>query len=633
MEIHLPYLLKAAIAITIFYLVYYLMFRRDKSFLFNRYYLIFSMLISFIIPLITFTEQIIIKETIIPVYSAQVYSSIPTSSLSLTPTGFTRQQILNILFLSGFVFFLTILLTGHFKVWSIVKKAIKKSTHGHSVWITDKDIPPFTYFEKIIIPSSILNNPHIQTVLLHEQIHIKGLHYFDLFITEVLFLFQWFNPFAWLMKKAIRYNIEYLTDNEATNQINQQEYQLGIVSLASKNTFNIFPSVSNQSQLKKRIIMMKTNKQTKFHWIKSLAIIPVLTILTMTLSGREIRIIKTTPTAIEEYAPIVEDKEAVINIIEGNEQINENIIVNENINQEKHQVDDDKVITGKEIHGKVTDLDNNPINGAIVAIKGGTTGVATDSEGKYKLENVAKGSIITFTAFGYEKAEAKVMDLNVFNAQLGTTSTQIASYNEKIPLDTSVYTIIESPLKGNPMVIIDNIPISDNSEIKKLHQDDIESISILKSHVAVSSYGEDAKNGVIIITTKDNNSKPFYMMIDGKKSTVDGIDKINFKIIRTIPIIEDLKNYTGLDLEGVEVKNGVVLITTKKANPKPVYIIDGKTSSSDEFSKLDFKKIDKITILKDQTAKEIYGEAATDGAIIINTKKADDTSDKPVPLT
>ena len=62
MELHLPYLLRVSIAIAVFYIAYFLMFRNEKSFLFNRYYLIFSMLTSFVIPLFTFTEQVVIEQ-------------------------------------------------------------------------------------------------------------------------------------------------------------------------------------------------------------------------------------------------------------------------------------------------------------------------------------------------------------------------------------------------------------------------------------------------------------------------------------------------------------------------------------------------------------------------------------------
>jgi len=310
-ELHIPYLLRVAIAITSFYMAYFLLFRKEKIFLFNRYYLIISMLLSFIIPLITFTKQIVVPEAIIPAQADQVYlstqyattlpTSIESASIQSTSLGaasipaffhyLNLQLILEIFFVSGFVFFLVILITGHIKVWIIVKKSYKKSLNGYSAWITQKDVSPFTYFGRLIIPSDILNSPHIQSVVSHERIHAKGQHCIDLCIAEFLFLFQWFNPFALFMKNAVRDNLEYLTDNEVIGHVNQQEYQLSMISLASKTAFNTFPSISNQTQLKKRIIMMKNNKTNRFQWIRMLAIIPLLTILTATLSGREFQLI------------------------------------------------------------------------------------------------------------------------------------------------------------------------------------------------------------------------------------------------------------------------------------------------------------------------------------------------------
>ena len=526
MEFDLPYLLRVAIAITLFYLAYYLMFKREKTFLFNRFYLMSSMLISFIIPLITFTKQVFVSEVVIAVPS-QVQSVASTTIFASVELFIV--QIMNILFLAGFAFFLSLLLTGHFKVWRIIKKASKQNIHGHSVWVTNSDIPSFTYFGNLIIPSNILNNPHLQTVVHHEYIHAKGQHCLDICLSEVLFLFQWFNPFAWFFKKAIRNNLEYLTDNEAIIQTNQQEYQLGIVSLASNNTFYTFPSVSNKSQLKKRIIMMKKSKQTRFLWIKMLAIIPMLTILTMTLSGREVQIIRTAPTVIEETVLIIEDKDVRDIVDEENELIVDNKVVSIEVIEKKHQSAEVKAISGK-----VMDENRKPIAGMSVIIKGSTTGTITDLNGKFKLSNVKNDDIISFTMVGYENVEVIVGKADVINVGMGasnelndsTLQSQSITIRNKVK-DVNVYLIknpsisedsIMSPevatinirtsdSNSEPLIIIDNKP-ANNLILSQLDPKNIESFSVLKDQAAIANYGEAAKNGVIIITTKKADNAP-----------------------------------------------------------------------------------------------------------------------------
>src|SRR4029079_9515291 len=44
-------------------------------------------------------------------------------------------------------------------------------------------------------------------ILLHEKIHIEQKHTLDLLLVEILLVFQWFNPFAWLWRKELESNL------------------------------------------------------------------------------------------------------------------------------------------------------------------------------------------------------------------------------------------------------------------------------------------------------------------------------------------------------------------------------------------------------------------------------------------
>ena len=375
-------------------MVYLLLFQKEKIFLFNRFYLISAMFISFVIPLLTFSVQIVVPLEV---------TTIQPVPANIQPFQSTSQKIdwnkiMELAFFTVMVVLSVRIVAGHVKVWRIVKKASRKTIYGHSVWVTTEDIPSFAYFKKIIIPSSILKNTHLQTVILHEEIHIKGQHCIDLCLAEVLCLLQWFNPFVWLLKKAIGDNLEFLTDDMAVSQINQQEYQLGMVSLASKTMIYNFPTVSNQSQLKKRIVMMKKTKSIKQQWIKTLVIIPVLTILTITLSGREVRMVYVDPV-MEENIPLAD---------------------------------------GKEISGKVTDGNGTSLNGVPVIVK--------DEHESIIIRSLMKN-------FSSKETPLVIID------------------GKKYPLDSS-------------------LPISSN---------DIKSVTVLKNERAYEAYGEEGKNGVIII--------------------------------------------------------------------------------------------------------------------------------------
>jgi len=94
---------------------------------------------------------------------------------------------------------------------------------------------------------------------------------------------------AWLLKDAIKNNLEYLTDDELTQTNNAEQYQLAMVGLAHKQGVAPFLTALNGSQLKNRIIMMKKKTENKYALLKQLVVLPLLAILVMGLSTKEVK--------------------------------------------------------------------------------------------------------------------------------------------------------------------------------------------------------------------------------------------------------------------------------------------------------------------------------------------------------
>ena len=626
MEIDLPYILRVSIAMAAFYIAYMLLFRKEKMFLFNRYYLITSMLASFLIPLITFSKQIEVPAIMTSVQQALNPASVPypITLAASTPANLNSQLIIQLLFLSGFIFLFTVFITGHIKAWWIIHKASIKFINGYSVHVTNKNIPPFTYFNKLVIPSGILDNPNVQSVLCHEHIHAKGQHCIDLCIAEILFLFQWFNPFAWLMKNAVRDNLEFLTDDEVISLIDKQEYQLSMVSLASKNTFYTFPSLSNQSQLKKRIIMMKKDKTNRFHWIKSLAIIPILTILTATLSGRDIQIVYTA-SQIDEMAQTIDN-----NKIEGAELVfsqvekvietkNEAIEVTKPSAKNKNSIsktvelkeitiacDEDKA--DKTIKGNVKDKDGKSIPGVSVILKGTTKGTITDIEGNFTMKNIPNSIVLSFSMIGYEKKEVSVKTSSIETVmiivKLEKSTSETVSEND-IPspennTNEKFLNFVNLRHSGKLLYIVDDEKYTDSKIPNSLNPEDIESISVLKNSNATEMYGDEAKNGVIIITTKNKTNKSDKEYDESALNENSGDNNISLRVRKTANFTTDI-SHTGNN---------------------PVFIIDDDETfyGPSQLKDLDPNNIKSIDVLKDKTAIDLYGEIAKNGVIIIKTK-------------
>jgi hypothetical protein len=145
------------------------------------------------------------------------------------------------------------------------------------------------------IPCSFLNtifiNPEkydwdtYNQILLHEKVHIRQLHSLDILLAELTIIFQWFNPFAWLLRKEIENNLEYLTDEEVLNDnVEPSSYQMSLLKLSAPHLSLRITTNYNQSLLKKRIIMMNA-KRSNIHTLwKYFMLLPLFGILACALN-------------------------------------------------------------------------------------------------------------------------------------------------------------------------------------------------------------------------------------------------------------------------------------------------------------------------------------------------------------
>ena len=144
-------------------------------------------------------------------------------------------------------------------------------------------------------------------------------------------------------------------------------------------------------------------------------------------------------------------------------------------------------------------------------------------------------------------------------------------------------------------------------------------ISMLGVSQSVSAANESktyASNNVLKSTM---DTVPLYVL-NGKKISPAEMAGIKPTNIESISILKDQQAKKAYGDEG---KNGVVLVVTKSAkNFEPVYYLDGKKISKDQMNKLDASAIESVTVLKDAKATEPYGEDGKNGVILIVTKAA-----------
>lgn len=140
-----------------------------------------------------------------------------------------------------------------------------------------EDEAPFSFWNRIFLNPERYDPDTFHQIVQHEQIHVDQKHSIDLLLAELVIIFQWFNPFAWLYRSAIEHNLEFLTDAEMLRIGNDPEsYQLSLVKVAIPNFPNGLVASYNQSFLEKRITMMKTRKSSIRSGWKYFTLLPLL---------------------------------------------------------------------------------------------------------------------------------------------------------------------------------------------------------------------------------------------------------------------------------------------------------------------------------------------------------------------
>jgi bla regulator protein BlaR1 len=99
-------------------------------------------------------------------------------------------------------------------------------------------------------------------------------------LAELSSIFYWFNPGVWLMKKAVRENIEFITDRKILNKgIDTKAYQYSLVNVSFNATTPGIVNHFNISTIKKRIIMMNAKRSSRVNLTRYAFVVPAVALL------------------------------------------------------------------------------------------------------------------------------------------------------------------------------------------------------------------------------------------------------------------------------------------------------------------------------------------------------------------
>lgn len=220
----------------------------------------------------------------------------PSPMITTSPYQYTR--LLFNLYGAGCLFFGLRFLLQLLSLLKLYRKARIEQKDGYRLVICPGELSPFAFGRSIFVSETLFQNPDLELILTHEQAHVQQRHTLDILAAELNLIWQWFNPGAWLYRRIVERNLEYLADRSVLESWNKKQYQLSLLNWVSNHAGNQLSTSYNFSLLKERIMMMNRKPTSKWYLLRYTAmgmLLPLLPLLNQPLPAKLDTTIDLTP--------------------------------------------------------------------------------------------------------------------------------------------------------------------------------------------------------------------------------------------------------------------------------------------------------------------------------------------------
>jgi hypothetical protein len=282
----IEYIVKLSLGLTVISIFYQFVLARYTFYNWNRWYLLGYSVLAFAIPFID-VDQVLEQTQIanssvvlaVPSIATITYSATTNVPAAMQQSDFNWLTLLPLILLIGSLVLLARLGIHFASYLKMIRESELVSDEDIRIYHSTKDIVPFSFGNAIFINPALHTDDDLKEIVLHEFVHVKQKHTFDILFSELLCILNWYNPFAWLIRHAIRQNLEYIADRAVLeNGIDVKRYQYLLLKVVGVPEFRI-ANQFNFSSLKQRIIMMNKMKTARIHLIRFLFVLPLMCVL------------------------------------------------------------------------------------------------------------------------------------------------------------------------------------------------------------------------------------------------------------------------------------------------------------------------------------------------------------------
>jgi hypothetical protein len=618
------YIIKSSLSLIILFGLYWFLLRKEKLFVFNRFFLVLSVVFSLIVPFISIpvsfrvapqVDKIITSENyFIPLISSPgVVSPEMNTSQQYSeqqPASVNFPSILLASYYAGVILFLIRFLKNISVIIHKMKQSEKIRNEGYRIVLTNDRIGPYCFFRNIFLNREDYLSGRIEReLIIHETEHARQSHTIDIIFIELLKIFYWFNPVYILYDRAIRINHEYLADNGVISEkpdINSYADKL-LSFVAGQNSISLTSGSNNSFTRMRLIMMMKSEPKGYIYGARVMMSLAMGLLFSLLLSFTQ-----------------SENESPQSAISETGSQNEENIV-----------------------RGTVVNEEGDPIKGASVIISGTSRQVSTDATGAFTIGNVPVNAHLIISSKGCVSQYLEP----AFTSEMAVRMMLDKGNPESL--------LISSSFKNGPHPLILTNGRESDKRFDEIDKSKINGMMIIPGKEAVNVYGEKGKNGVIIVylkkeispgnasenlvrgivlTEKGDPLKEATIVCTGPQKTPDGVTtgsdgrfaitgvEIGDSLVigcfgyKKQTIVPDFSAEMIVKLTREALFPEIKLVNFRNPDFSPTQafiVINGKILNRKDKLKVDIDEIKSVNVLSNMDALDKYGEKGKDGAVEI----------------
>jgi bla regulator protein BlaR1 len=272
------YILQVILFQVLFLAIYDFFLSKETFFIKNRWYLVSTPMLSFLIPFIKIPSfQRAVPQELVILLPEIVLNPDMVIQQTIQQNNFKESiNYINILFWVGVVLFSVLFLIKLVKVINFIRKHQVIRQDDFNLILIPNETKAFSFFNYVFLGESI-KEINREKIIQHELVHARQKHSLDLLFFELLKIIMWFNPMIYFYQQRITLVHEYISDAIVGKSENKETYINNLLSTFFQvENISFINQFYKQSFIKKRILMMTKTQSKKMNQIKYLLLIPVL---------------------------------------------------------------------------------------------------------------------------------------------------------------------------------------------------------------------------------------------------------------------------------------------------------------------------------------------------------------------